>query len=81
MVRNNIALLPLSHSATPPHTTRAHTPQGAFYLVDRIDGYRRLFDVNDTSLAHPYAVKERVPVWLLGVLCAIVPAVIIVLTA
>lgn len=33
-----------------------------FYLLDKVDGYRRLFSINDTSLLFPYAVKERVPV-------------------
>lgn len=69
-----------------PHTTPSHRPrttntQGIFYLLDKIEGYRRLFSVTDTSLAHPYAHKERVPVWLLGVICGIAPAVIIILIA
>lgn len=55
--------------------------QGLFYLVDKIDGYRRLFDVNDTSLAHPYRLHERVPVWLLAVVTGLGPAIIIVLLA
>ncbi|AAW47193.2 phospholipid metabolism-related protein, putative [Cryptococcus deneoformans JEC21] len=54
---------------------------GLFYLLDKINGYRRLFSVTDTSLAHPYADPERVPVWLLAVLCGIVPAVFIILVA
>ncbi|WVQ94820.1 hypothetical protein IAU59_001903 [Kwoniella sp. CBS 9459] len=54
---------------------------GLFYLLDKVNGYRRLFDITDTSLAHPYADPERVPVWLLAVLCGIVPAVVIVFTA
>ncbi|OCF34172.1 hypothetical protein I316_04122 [Kwoniella heveanensis BCC8398] len=54
---------------------------GLFYLLDKVNGYRRLFDITDTSLAHPHADPERVPVWLLAVLCGIVPAVIIVFTA
>ncbi|RSH78806.1 uncharacterized protein EHS24_001715 [Apiotrichum porosum] len=54
---------------------------GLFYLVDKIDGYRRLFDVNDTSLAHPYRLHERVPVWLLAVVTGLGPAIIIVLLA
>ncbi|WWD20960.1 hypothetical protein CI109_105438 [Kwoniella shandongensis] len=54
---------------------------GLFYLLDKINGYRRLFDINDTSLAHPYADPERVPVWLLAVICGIVPALVIIFTA
>ncbi|RSH95495.1 hypothetical protein EHS25_000587 [Saitozyma podzolica] len=52
-----------------------------FYLLDKVQGYRRLFSVTDTSLAYPYAEHERVPVWLLAVTCGIVPAVIIILYA
>ncbi|KIR38392.1 hypothetical protein I307_06286 [Cryptococcus deuterogattii 99/473] len=35
---------------------------GLFYLLDKINGYRRLFSVTDTSLAHPYANPERIPI-------------------
>ncbi|WVO24596.1 uncharacterized protein IAS62_005964 [Cryptococcus decagattii] len=52
-----------------------------FYLLDKINGYRRLFSVTDNSLAHPYANPERIPVWLLAVLCGIVPALLIILAA
>lgn len=55
--------------------------QALFYLLDKINGYRRLFSVTDTSLAHPYANPERIPVWLLAVLCGIVPAILIILAA
>ncbi|WVR09265.1 hypothetical protein IAU60_006330 [Kwoniella sp. DSM 27419] len=54
---------------------------GIFYLLDKINGYRRLFSVTDTSLAHPYADPERIPVWLLAVLCGVVPAIVIIITA
>ncbi|WVQ72159.1 hypothetical protein IAR50_001704 [Cryptococcus sp. DSM 104548] len=72
--------------ATEPRRKRifiSYAPDwiGLFYLLDKIDGYRRLFDVTDTSLAHPYADPERVPVWLVGVLCGGVPAILIILVA
>lgn len=35
-----------------------------FYLLDKINGYRRLFSITDESLAHPYAEHERIPVGL-----------------
>ncbi|WVN91180.1 uncharacterized protein L203_106436 [Cryptococcus depauperatus CBS 7841] len=54
---------------------------GLFYLLDKINGYRRVFDINDTSLAHPSVDHERVPVWLAGVVCGAVPAVIIIAIA
>ncbi|KAI9636581.1 putative phospholipid metabolism-related protein [Dioszegia hungarica] len=50
-------------------------------LIDKVDGNRRLFSVTDESLAHPYANPERVPVWLLGVICGLVPALFMILTA
>lgn len=36
--------------------------QGAFYGIDKIDGYRRLFSITDTSLRYPYADPDRIPV-------------------
>lgn len=38
--------------------------QAIFYLLDKINGYRRLFSITDESLAHPYAEHERIPVSL-----------------
>lgn len=75
---------PSSSGFVPPSPRHVHADtvaQGLFYLLDKINGYRRLFSVTDTSLAHPYADPERVPVWLLAVLCGIVPAVFIILIA
>ncbi|PWN50650.1 acid phosphatase/Vanadium-dependent haloperoxidase [Violaceomyces palustris] len=50
---------------------------GLFQLVDKVYGFRREFSLTDTSIQHTYAVHERVPVWLLGVLTVLVPALII----
>ncbi|KAF8503638.1 PAP2-domain-containing protein [Russula emetica] len=33
----------------------------AFFLLDKVDGFKREFSVSDTSLRHPFAVHERVP--------------------
>lgn len=52
---------------------------GILYLLDKIDGYRRLFSVTDESLAYPYAEDERIPVWMLAVICGIVPAVLMII--
>lgn len=46
-------------------------------IIDRQEGFRRQFSLTDTSLQHTYAVHERVPVWLLLVLAAAVPLVVI----
>ncbi|RXW21001.1 hypothetical protein EST38_g4851 [Candolleomyces aberdarensis] len=48
-----------------------------FLSLDKIDGYRRVFSLDDTSLRHPYAVEERVPnVWLY-IICGVVPLVLL----
>jgi diacylglycerol diphosphate phosphatase/phosphatidate phosphatase len=66
-----------------PHNGRKNTThtQGVFYLIDKIEGYRRVFDVTDTSLAHPYTHHERIPVWLLAIICGLVPALMIIIMA
>lgn len=33
-------------------------------LLDQVDGFRREFDINDTSLQHTYAVRGSVCVWV-----------------
>jgi len=33
----------------------------AFFLLDKVDGFKREFSVSDTSLRHTFAVHERVP--------------------
>jgi diacylglycerol diphosphate phosphatase/phosphatidate phosphatase len=42
--------------------------QAVFYALDKVNGYRRLFSITDTSLLHPYAEHERIPVWALVIL-------------
>ncbi|KEP55545.1 putative oligosaccharyl transferase subunit OST3/OST6 family protein [Rhizoctonia solani 123E] len=49
---------------------------GLFYLLDRIDGFKRQFSLTDTSIQHTFAVHERVPPWLLYIIALIAPAVI-----
>jgi diacylglycerol diphosphate phosphatase/phosphatidate phosphatase len=38
-----------------------------FFSIDKIHPFHREFSINDTTLMHPYATKESVPVWLLVV--------------
>ncbi|KAJ9093586.1 hypothetical protein QFC20_007096 [Naganishia adeliensis] len=52
-----------------------------FYLLDKINGYRRLFSITDESLAHPYAEHERIPVWALALIAGVFPLIVILLTA
>ncbi|KAF8162941.1 phosphatidic acid phosphatase type 2/haloperoxidase [Crassisporium funariophilum] len=47
-----------------------------FLSLDKVDGYRRVFSLEDTSLRHPYAVHERVPNLALYLICGIAPFVI-----
>ncbi|KAH7329802.1 phosphatidic acid phosphatase type 2/haloperoxidase [Rhizoctonia solani] len=48
----------------------------AFFLLDKIDGFRREFSLTDTTIQHTYTVHERVPNWMLVVFCFGVPTVI-----
>ncbi|KAF8608032.1 PAP2-domain-containing protein [Ceratobasidium sp. AG-I] len=48
----------------------------AFFALDKIDGFRREFSLTDTTIQHTYTVRERVPNWMLMVICAGVPTVI-----
>ncbi|KAF9428660.1 hypothetical protein BGZ94_001581 [Podila epigama] len=49
----------------------------AFAAVDRLEPFHRQFSVHDTTIQHPYAKKETIPIWLCGVLAFIVPGLII----
>ncbi|KAB5593260.1 diacylglycerol pyrophosphate phosphatase 1 [Ceratobasidium theobromae] len=48
----------------------------AFFLLDKINGFRREFSLTDTTIQHSYTVHERVPNWLLCVICFGAPVVI-----
>ncbi|KAG8737633.1 hypothetical protein FRC10_007975 [Ceratobasidium sp. 414] len=77
-------------SATPKSRTRkvklllSYAPDwivtiglaAAFFLLDKIDGFRREFSLTDTSIQHSYTVRERVPNWMLMVISFGGPAVI-----
>ncbi|EST08955.1 Phosphatidic acid phosphatase type 2/haloperoxidase [Kalmanozyma brasiliensis GHG001] len=51
---------------------------GLLAIINNVHGFRREFSLTDTSIQHTYAVHERVPTWLLGVLAVLIPAIIIV---
>ncbi|BEJ11190.1 hypothetical protein CspHIS471_0106120 [Cutaneotrichosporon sp. HIS471] len=53
---------------------------GMFYLLDKVDGYRRVFSITDESLAHPFAEHERIPVWALALIAGVFPAIVVILT-
>ncbi|KAF6764843.1 phosphatidic acid phosphatase type 2/haloperoxidase [Ephemerocybe angulata] len=46
-----------------------------FFSLDKVDGYRRVFSLEDTSLRHPYTLHERVPDSWLYIICGVVPLV------
>ncbi|KAF9036663.1 phosphatidic acid phosphatase type 2/haloperoxidase [Panaeolus papilionaceus] len=48
----------------------------AFFLLDKVDGFRREFSLEDTSLRHPFAVHERVPNTALICVCFVAPILI-----
>lgn len=41
----------------------------AFFLLDGVSGFKREFDLNDTSIQHTFAVHERIPNWMLVCIC------------
>ncbi|KAL0947059.1 hypothetical protein HGRIS_013200 [Hohenbuehelia grisea] len=47
-----------------------------FFSMDKVDGYKRVFSVNDTSLRHPYAEHERVPNIALYFICFAAPVLL-----
>lgn len=51
---------------------------GLLAIINNVHGFRREFSLTDTSIQHTYAVHERVPTWLLGILAVLIPALIIV---
>lgn len=50
---------------------------GLLAIINNVHGFRREFSLTDTSIQHTYAVHERVPVWLLGILAILIPVIII----
>lgn len=48
----------------------------AFFALDKVHGYRRVFSLEDTSLRHPFAEKERIPDVALYMICFVAPLVI-----
>ncbi|RDB24140.1 Phospholipid phosphatase 5 [Hypsizygus marmoreus] len=47
-----------------------------FFSLDKVDGYQRVFSLEDTSLRHPYAIHERVPNVALYFICFVTPLLI-----
>ncbi|RPD66191.1 acid phosphatase/Vanadium-dependent haloperoxidase [Lentinus tigrinus ALCF2SS1-7] len=47
-----------------------------FFALDEVEGFKRQFSLQDTSLRHTYAVHERVPNWALYIIFAVAPLVL-----
>ncbi|KAI1795821.1 acid phosphatase/Vanadium-dependent haloperoxidase [Ganoderma leucocontextum] len=48
----------------------------AFFALDKVPGFKRQFSLTDTSLLHTFAVHERVPPWMLYLIFAVAPIVL-----
>ncbi|KAI4517199.1 phosphatidic acid phosphatase type 2/haloperoxidase [Schizophyllum commune] len=48
-----------------------------FFALDEIEGFKRVFSLEDTSLRHPYAVHERIPNKELMVIAILAPIVLL----
>ncbi|KIM49414.1 hypothetical protein M413DRAFT_438592 [Hebeloma cylindrosporum] len=44
-----------------------------FFSLDKVEGYRRVFSLQESSISHPYAVHERVPNVALYFICFVAP--------
>ncbi|EGG09471.1 uncharacterized protein MELLADRAFT_34423 [Melampsora larici-populina 98AG31] len=51
----------------------------AAFICDKIDGFRRQFDIHDSSIAHTFTEHERVPVGQLALLSVFLPAISMVI--
>lgn len=47
-----------------------------FFLLDFVEGYRREFSLEESSIRHPYAIHERVPNIALCFICFVSPLVL-----
>ncbi|CAI2174337.1 19042_t:CDS:10 [Funneliformis geosporum] len=52
-----------------------------FYGVDQFEPYHRSFSLEDKTIQFPFAVKERVPMWLCGVIVVVIPFIIMTFVA
>ncbi|TRM61846.1 phosphatidic acid phosphatase type 2/haloperoxidase [Schizophyllum amplum] len=48
-----------------------------FFALDEIEGFKRVFSLEDTSLRHPYAVHERIPNKELLLIAILAPVVLL----
>ncbi|RIA83812.1 phosphatidic acid phosphatase type 2/haloperoxidase [Glomus cerebriforme] len=53
----------------------------AFFAADRMEPYHRLFSLEDKTIQFPFAVKERVPMWLCGLITVVFPFIVMTIVA
>lgn len=63
-------------SSYAPDWVLTITLAALFFSLDTVNGFRRDFSLQDTSLQHSYAVHERVPNVALYLICFIAPLVL-----
>ncbi|KIJ44096.1 hypothetical protein M422DRAFT_30621 [Sphaerobolus stellatus SS14] len=73
---NSKYLLQLVYSYAPDWVLTV-VVAGLFFLFDKIDGFKREFSLNDTSLQHSFAVKERITDTSLVLICTLAPIILI----
>ncbi|KAL7312461.1 hypothetical protein PS15m_008218 [Mucor circinelloides] len=49
----------------------------AFFAIDQITPFHRMFSLEDKTIMFPYAEKESVPVWMLLIICFVAPIIVI----
>merc|ERR1712000_35701 len=50
-------------------------------VLGKIEPNKRPFSLNDPNISFPHAETETVPLWLLGILCAVVPIAVILVVS
>ncbi|CAO3595618.1 unnamed protein product [Absidia cylindrospora] len=48
-----------------------------WFTIDNVEPYHREFSLTDPSLMYTYSPHDSVPVWLLAIICFVIPAIII----
>ncbi|KAG0284148.1 hypothetical protein BGZ96_011475 [Linnemannia gamsii] len=54
---------------------------GLFFLLDRVEPFHREFSVENTAIMYTYEENEAVPVWALGLIVAVFPALVMLIVS
>ncbi|SAM08515.1 hypothetical protein [Absidia glauca] len=52
-----------------------------WFAIDHVEPYHREFSLTNTDLMYTYSPRDSVPVWLLAIICFVIPVVIITFVA